>query len=471
MTAPPISRSIPYQDPLNAFAAFADDPFVAFLDSAAEAGGRGRYSYIAADPFAKITATDRPRLDGKPQNGDPFSVLQHQLTSRTVGADPDLPPFQSGAVGFLGYELARHLENLPGESETGLDMPDMAIGLYDTVAAFDTHERRAWIVASDTAGPQYPDRAAAPERLAAMAVRIAEAAPGLGEIDWSEAGSWRPEVSRADYEDIVRRTVAYIHAGDIFQANITHRMLGRKPPGLTPFALYRRLRKLSPAPFAAYLKGDDHAIASASPERYLRLCADGRVSTRPIKGTRPRGDTHQADVALAEELMASEKDRAENLMIVDLLRNDLSRVCRIGSVEVSQLHALESFANVHHLVSEVRGRLTPNRDAVDLLRAAFPGGSITGAPKIRAMEIINELEPARRGPYCGAIAWMGFDGAMESSIVIRTLVIRDSDVVAQAGGGIVADSDPAAEYAETMDKAGALLASLDPGFDVSQLAS
>jgi para-aminobenzoate synthetase component 1 len=224
------------------------------------------------------------------------------------------------------------------------------------------------------------------------------------------------------------------------------------------------LRALSPAPFSAFLTvPDGTAIASASPERFLGLDAQGHVVTRPIKGTRPRGRTRAEDEALARELVGSEKDQAENLMIVDLLRNDLSRVCRLGSVAVGELAGLESFANVHHLVSEVRGTLFPNLGPVDLLRATFPGGSITGAPKIRAMEIINELEPARRGPYCGAVAWIGFDGAMDSSIVIRTLVIKDGRVAAQAGAGIVADSDPAAEYDETMDKAWALLQSLDPG--------
>ena len=300
-------------------------------------------------------------------------------------------------------------------------------------------------------------------RAEVMAARLAEAPP-LPPVDWRPAGSWRPELSRRHYEDMVSRAISYIHAGDIFQANLTQRLLGTRPEGLSPFMLYRRLRALSPAPFGAYLTaGPGLAIASASPERFLKLTPGGHVSTRPIKGTRPRGRTPAEDEKLARDLTGSEKDQAENLMIVDLLRNDLSRVCRLGSVEVKELAGLESFANVHHLVSEVRGTLFPNRGAVDLLRATFPGGSVTGAPKIRAMEIINELEPARRGPYCGAIAWIGFDGAMDSSIVIRTLVIKDRQVAAQAGGGIVADSDPGAEYEEAMDKAWAMLQSLDPG--------
>jgi para-aminobenzoate synthetase component 1 len=298
-----------------------------------------------------------------------------------------------------------------------------------------------------------------------MLTRLNGAAAVLPEPDWRVRGAWRPEVSRARYQAMVRRAVEYIRAGDIFQANVTQRIIGRRPAGLDPFTLYRRLRSLSPAPFAAFVNTGRASILSASPERFLRLGAEGDVDTRPIKGTRPRGRGRRQDRGLAAALLASEKDRAENLMIVDLLRNDLSRVCRIGSVTVRELCALESFANVHHLVSEVRGRLDVGTGAVDLLRAAFPGGSVTGAPKIRAIEIINELEPARRGPYCGAIAWLGFDGAMEASIVIRTMVMRGDDIVAQAGGGIVADSEPADEYAESMDKAGALLQSLDPGFE------
>ena len=288
--------------------------------------------------------------------------------------------------------------------------------------------------------------------------------PSLPPVDWHPAGVWKAELSRGVYEDMVKRALGYIYAGDIFQANLTQRLLADLPGGLDPFMLYRRLRALSPAPFGAYLSvGEGAAIASASPERFMALTRDGHVTTRPIKGTRPRGRDSEEDDRFARDLVSSEKDMAENLMIVDLLRNDLSRVCRLGSVGVSELARLESFANVHHLVSEVHGTLFPNLGPVDLLRATFPGGSITGAPKIRAMEVINELEPARRGPYCGAVAWIGFDGAMDSSIIIRTLAIKDGRVAAQAGGGIVADSDLAAEFDETMDKVWPLLQSLDPG--------
>jgi para-aminobenzoate synthetase component 1 len=270
-------------------------------------------------------------------------------------------------------------------------------------------------------------------------------------------------MTRARYEAMIRRAIEYIYAGDVFQVNLAQRFVGRFDRRADPFALYRRLRALNPAPYAAFLRPDaESAVVSASPECFLRLTAEGHVATWPIKGTCPRGTTPEEDAALAAALQRSDKDRAENLMIVDLLRNDLSRVCAIGSVETIKLFALESFATVHHLVSEVRGDLMPGTGAVDLLRATFPGGSITGAPKIRAMEIIGELEPVRRGPYCGAVAWLGFDGAMEASIVIRTLTVAGDRVAAQAGGGIVADSDPAREYAETLDKIGPLLRAFDP---------
>jgi para-aminobenzoate synthetase component 1 len=462
MTVRPYIIPLTYRDPIEVFAAFADDPTSVFLDSAAQSGGRGRYAYIAVDPYQIIKAAEI---------GDPFSELEAALKSVRIHKDHRLPPFQGGAVGFFGYELGRHLEQLP-KPKRGLSIPDMVIGLFDTVAAFDTLTKKAWIVAQDVVpnfgktnfneSELFNVRQPMANRAKAMASRISEASPEVP-IDWTAFGNWREDLSRTEYEAMVTRVIDYIYAGDIFQANITQRLLADLPDGLSPFMLYRRLRALSPAPFGAYLSFDKTAILSASPERFLSLDPQGLAVTRPIKGTRPRGYNADNDKAMAKELLDSEKDRAENLMIVDLLRNDLSRVCRLGSVEVSELASLESFANVHHLVSEVRGTLFPNLGPVNLLRATFPGGSITGAPKIRAMEIINELEPVRRGPYCGAIAWIGFDGAMDSSIVIRTLVIEGGLVAAQAGGGIVADSQPSAEFNEAMDKAWPLLQSLDPG--------
>jgi para-aminobenzoate synthetase component I len=267
--------------------------------------------------------------------------------------------------------------------------------------------------------------------------------------------------TRAGYEEAVRRVVDHILAGDVFQVNISQRLSAPLPPALTPFGLFRRLQRANPAPFCAYVASAGTVVACSSPERFLRL-EGGEVETRPIKGTRPRGADPEEDDRLAAELAASEKDRAENVMIVDLLRNDLSRVCADGSVAVPQLCRVERFARVMHLVSSVTGTLRPGLGAVDLLEACFPGGSITGAPKIRAMQIIAELEPVRRGPYCGAVGHAGWDGSLDTGVVIRTLVVRDGRVTFGAGGGVVADSDPASEYEETMAKAGALIAALSP---------
>jgi len=270
----------------------------------------------------------------------------------------------------------------------------------------------------------------------------------------------RSNFTRAGYLDAAARVIEYVYAGDIFQANLSQRL--QAPLAGTPFELYRRLRQRNPAPFAAYLDFGDVVVASSSPERFLRVDDGRRVETRPIKGTRPRGVGPEHDAALALALAESDKDMAENVMIVDLLRNDLSRVCRPGSVRVPELFALEHYQTVHHLVSTVVGELAPQRDALDLLRAAFPGGSITGAPKVRAMQIIAELEPTQRAVYCGSIGYVSVTGALDTSIVIRTYLVIGRDVYFQVGGGIVADSDPAQEYRETLDKARGLIAALEP---------
>jgi len=449
--AAPIAVPIPYRDPVAAFAPFARESWAALLDSAEEHATRGRFAYIAVDPFTTM-------IWRVGDAGDPFALLRAKLPLDLAPALPGLPPFQGGALGLFGYELGGCFERLPQPRAAPPASPDLAIGLYDTVAAFDLAQRSAWVIARDVPGAP-GGRPPARARAEALAAKIRAAQP-LSFPDWSARGNWRVETGRARFEAMVGACVDYIRAGDIFQANITHRFLADLPPGLDAFTLYRRLRRLTPSPFAAFFNAPGLQLLSASPERFLALDRSGRIETRPIKGTRPRGADPAEDARYVAELRASEKDRAENLMIVDLLRNDLSRVAAVGTVRVPELFTLETFARVHHLVSAVEGRLAPGFGALDLLAAAFPGGSVTGAPKIRALEIIHELEPARRGPYCGALAWIGFDGAMDSSIVIRTLWIADGQVVAQAGGGIVADSIPAAEYEETMVKAAPLLAAL-----------
>ncbi len=447
----PVAQEIAYIDPVRAFAPFAGQPYAMFFDSADDGNGRGRYAYIAVDPVDTLCLA----ADGDLDERAPFTDLQQLLGRGRTVADPALPPFQTGVCGVLGYELGRYVETLP-DPKPGTGFPDMVLGLYDTVVAFDTFAGRAWIVATDIDAA----RPSAARRTAALAERVG-AVPALPDLPGAAASDWQWALDEDDYRNAVHAAIEYIHAGDIFQANITARAAAQLPADLEPFALYRRLRWASPAPFAAFVNaGGGHYLLSASPERFLSMDPAGRIATRPIKGTRPRGATFERDAALATELTASEKDKAENLMIVDLLRNDISRVAMIGSVGVTALHELETFANVHHLVSEVVGKLRPGCNVADLLRAAFPGGSVTGAPKIRAMEIIHELEPVRRGPYCGSVFWAGFDGSMDSSIVIRSLAISGRTVYAHAGGGIVADSDPGDEYREMRTKAQALLASL-----------
>ncbi|MCX8101697.1 MAG: aminodeoxychorismate synthase component I [Geminicoccaceae bacterium] len=454
-------REIPFLDPLRAFAAVRDLPAPVLLDSARLDPGLGRWSYLAADPFLVLSSRDgRIRLGDERRTGDPWTFLERCLVRFRLPVDASVPPpFRTGVVGWIGYEAARHLERLPAAAGDAPAFPDLELGFYDAIAAFDLVDRRAWILSSGF--PELAPEARLARRSARsqwLVERLARAPelPPPNPIRVAEPAS---NFTRADFEAAVQRAIDYVLAGDIFQVNLAQRFSTALPEGLDPFDLYRRLRRINPAPMAAFLDFGRTVIASASPERFLRL-EGSRVETRPIKGTRPRGRSPQEDEALARDLLESEKDRAENVMIVDLLRNDLSRVCRPHSVRVPELCILERHPTVHHLVSTVTGELSPGRGPVDLLRATFPGGSITGAPKIRAMEIIAELEPDRRGPYCGTILWLGFDGGMDSAITIRTLAIRDRVLTFAAGGGITALSEPAAEYEETMAKARALLRAL-----------
>ena len=457
-----LTREIPYADPVDLFAVVADDPHAALLHSAVH-DERGRHSFIAMEPFRVLSCRDgRTRVDGEPVPGSPFAVLRDELERHPLVAVPGLGPLQGGAVGVLGYELGRHLESVPQPPPDALDLPEMEMLLCDLIVALDHDERRATIISSGLPEADPPARRArAQARLDHAERRLRAATPLAPPPDPAAAPRIESTFARPAYELAVRRVIDYILAGDIFQANLSQRFSAELPPELTPFDLFRRLQAVNPAPFAAYLKLGEVVVASSSPERFLRM-REGTVETRPIKGTRPRGATAREDDALAAELVASEKDRAENVMIVDLLRNDLSRVCRDGSVAVPQLCVLERFATVMHLVSAVTGVLRPGVGAVDVLAACFPGGSITGAPKIRAMEIIAELEPTRRGPYCGALGYLGFDGALDTSIVIRTYVIRGRTVTFQAGGGVVADSTPAGEYEEALAKARAMVDALSP---------
>ncbi|HLS48121.1 MAG TPA: aminodeoxychorismate synthase component I [Gemmatimonadales bacterium] len=441
--------------PLEVSERLASLPGLLLLDSAAR-GSLGRASYVMADPVQVLSG----RVPA-----DTLAAARELLTGHAAPADPSLPPFQGGLAGVIGYDYGRVLERLPAPHLDDLDVPDVWLGLYDWVIAWDHEAERAWLVSTGI-----PHRGAAARD---HAQRRADAVLGLLRAPASPspdarasqatpaapaaATGIRSNFTRPEYLAAVQRVRDYILAGDVFQVNISQRFDAAL--ALEPFELYRRLRERNPASYAAFLDAGAFQVLSASPERFLRL--DGNlVETRPIKGTRPRSADPVEDAALAGELRASEKDRAENVMIVDLLRNDLSRVCRPGTVAVPDLLALDSLPTVHHLVSTVTGELESGNTAFDLLRAAFPGGSITGAPKVRAMEIIAELEPTRRAVYCGSIGYFSVTGAMDTSIVIRTYLVAGGRVYFQAGGGIVADSDPAAEYAETLDKARALIDAL-----------
>ncbi len=450
--AEPHIEEVPYRvDSVPRFAPWAAAPWSIFLDSCGWEGERGRYDVLAAAPYITLTTqgahTEVLGPDGlSVSQGNPFALVRRALGERGPGS-ADVP-FCGGAMGYFAYDLARQFERLPAWAQADIAMPDMAIGIYDWALVVDHRERRAFLVAAHRDAQtleQWPAiRAAAlsPEGRPPTRRAFRVLSPVLSNL------------RREDYAEAFGRIQSYIRAGDCYQVNLAQRYSARAEGD--PWSAYCRLRELNPAPFSAYFKLPEGAVLSSSPERFLRVRASA-VETRPIKGTRPRGATQAEDLALAEALRTSPKDRAENLMIVDLLRNDLGKTCAIGSVQVPELFAVESYTTVHHLVSTVVGRLAAGHDALDLLAGCFPGGSITGAPKLRAMQIIEELEPHRRNIYCGALGYISHHGDMDTNIAIRTLVSSAGWIHAWAGGGIVADSEREAEYQETLDKAQALL--------------
>ncbi|WP_033069613.1 aminodeoxychorismate synthase component I [Thalassospira australica] len=460
----------PYIEPVDAYGAFASFADSHFLDS----GDRDRFSYIVVSPFHKLTAKNgQVELDGFAVPGNPFAVLADLMARYVQETHSDLPPFQGGAVGYFGYELAHQTEELPRADNDWLSMPDMAVGIYDLVIAFDQQERRMWLVSTglpEKTGPARKQRAQDRLALVKKYLRLARPLTDFPNAPHRpEVAGWKSNFDRAGYEESVQKVIDYIYAGDIFQANLSQRFRAEYRNDSIPerFGLYRRLRDISPAPFGAFLNFGNVAVLSNSPERFLKV-SNSHIETKPIKGTRPRGETPLSDAELAQELMLSAKDRSENIMIVDLLRNDISKVSKAHTVQTPAICALESYANVHHLVSTVTGELMDGKTPIDALRACFPGGSITGAPKIRAMEIITELENTTRGAYCGAIGYIGFDGTMDTNIAIRTLCVNAGKMAFNVGGGIVADSDPAMEYDETLVKAAKMFELF--GIDVEELA-
>ncbi|MFO0896207.1 MAG: anthranilate synthase component I family protein [Pirellulales bacterium] len=452
-------------EPEQAFARFAAQPHCVFFDSALRHPTLGRYSFVACDPFEWHQAPWEPA-------GDPLAELQTLLSAFQAIPVPLLPPFQGGAAGLFGYDLGQTLERLPRPRYDEFRWPPLAVGLYDVVLAYDHAQGKAWLISQGWPESDPARRATRAQQRIDQMRAVLSAPPGKWPRAAGEAvdpTQLAPQHSFADrpglssnfapgeYLQAIERGIEYIRAGDIFQVNLAQRLLARATA--SPVELYLRLRRQNPATFAGYFDLGDRQLASASPERFLQL-RGGLAETRPIKGTRGRLRRPEADLFAGDDLLASDKDRAENVMIVDLLRNDLSRVCLPDTVQVTQLCELEVYAYVQHLVSAVQGRLQTGLGAIDLLRAAFPGGSITGAPKVRAMEIIAELEPTARGPYCGSLGYLSGDGSLDTNILIRTIAASGGWWQAAVGGGIVAPSDPQLEYAETWHKAAGLLRAL-----------
>ncbi|MBK5940483.1 aminodeoxychorismate synthase component I [Halochromatium roseum] len=494
-------NELPYRaDSASLFAPLSNQPWAMFLDSAAACGGSGRWDILVADPSATLVTRGAITevCDAKGCRGsraDPFALLREALGPSTkTSAEHSFAalPFAGGAVGWFGYDLARRIEHLPAQAIDAEGLPEMAIGIFDWALLVDHAEHRSWLVGAGRdartrarwphllrqfseilSSPQTDEssalaakpppatasRPASTDQLGCSPMTHVACPPLRAKNSLHASGPLRSNLSPSAYAAAFAHIKGYIRAGDCYQINLAQRFAARATGD--PWSAYRRLRQLNPAPFSAYLQTPFGQILSSSPERFLAL-REGRVETRPIKGTRPRSADPQADAALKRALAESPKDRAENLMIVDLLRNDLGRVCRPGSIQVPELFAIESYASVHHLVSTITGELRTDQDATSLLRACFPGGSITGAPKIRAMEIIERLEPHRRGVYCGAIGYLGFDGAMDTNIAIRTIVHSAGQVRFWSGGGLVHDSDCEQEYLETFDKAARLIELLAP---------
>ncbi len=456
---PPFLYEISDIDPIEAFLAIKHIPYSLLLDSADKKHPASRYSYVMCMPVETIEAKNdsitvtnwEQRLSLK---GNPFELLQDRLSSwvNDVKRLEGLPPFQGGAAGLFGYDLARSLEKLPDNNHDKNAVPDLAVGIYDQVLAFDHLRKRSYIF---THAHNEEEAIKKRDHFIKLITQKIDA-PAYEKQD--PPLNWSSNFDEDSYCEAVQKTIDYIYAGDIFQANLSQCFTAPRPENLDPFIHYCHMREVNPAPFACYMNIGDIKISSVSPERFITI-NDGLIETCPVKGTKPRSDNIVEDKNNKKELLESEKERAENTMIVDLLRNDLSKICIPDSVEVTRLCELESFASVHHLVSTVQARLAKNKTPVDVLRACFPGGSITGAPKIRAMEIIGELETIDRGAYCGSIGYIGFDGSMDTNILIRTLTYDDDTITLQAGGGVVAESAPKTEYQETLDKASAIFQS------------
>ena len=442
----------------------------------------GRYSFLATDPFLEIeacgnwvsinsssgvSASGAPILQTRRfESADPLHELQDQVTKVRAATLPELPPFSSGAVGYAGYDVVRYVEDLPNAPEDDRRIPDLSFAFYDQVVVFDHVDKTIVVVVMarvDRAGADlrqsYDD---ACRRVDALVTRLAEQPCDLAPVDIATDDGLAVEhasnFTQSDFEAAVRKCVEYIRAGDIFQVVFSQRL--EVPIRAHPFEIYRTLRVVNPSPFMFYLRTPSTVLVGSSPEIMVRV-VDGHITTRPLAGTRPRGATEEEDRRLAKELLADPKERAEHVMLVDLGRNDVGRVARYGSVELSDVMTIERYSHVMHITSNVGGQLADGKTAFDALWACLPAGTVSGAPKVRAMQIIDEVEPHRRGPYAGAVGYVDFNGNMDTCIALRTIVIQDDKAYVQAGAGIVADSVPANEWQETLNKARGLLKAIE----------
>lgn len=449
--------------PLEAFCRFISQTNLFFLDSALPVKGISRYSFLGFNPFlimkakhGKITLTDK---DGVLEiKGNPFEHLRELLHQFSFISTKEFIPFQCGVVGYFSYDLCHFIERLPSKAAGDIGLPDMYLGFYDTIIFYDNFLEKCYVI-----GVNFGLDNTVKDRMEHIVTVLREKTDTVSQPEDCKRNSGISETAlrfnftKELYMDAIRKIKEYIAAGDVYQVNLSQRIEAHTD--IPPYELYKILRMVNPAPFSCYLAFDDVAVISSSPERFLNV-HNRHVQTRPIKGTRPRGKDKETDEIMKQALLSSPKDDAELTMIIDLERNDLGRVCNYGSVQVVEKKILETYPTVHHLVSTIEGDLHERYDLTDLLKATFPGGSITGAPKIRAMQIIDELEPTKRSVYTGTIGYISFHGDADLSIAIRTFVMKDKTVYFQVGSGIVADSNEEEEYEETMHKAKALIDSL-----------
>ena len=458
-------------DPVFLYGFLRNEPYSSLLDSGMDRGKLGRFSFIGYDPFMVLKAKGENievmTADGtEKMKANPFQFLRSLLLHYETEPAKGEIPFSSGCTGYFSYDLRYFVEELPSTADDDIALPDIILAFYDVVLIFDNLLKKTYISSSGLPHLDTKKNSSCAETRLESAKRFVYSIPSdifndrrpfyrNGRPDYSGISS---NFTRNRYKEAIKRAKDYITEGDIYQVNLSQRLSAEFSGD--SFELYKTLRRINPAPFAAYLNYENFQVISASPERFLRI--SGRdVETRPIKGTRPRGVNDNEDAKLKDELIQSEKDRAEHLMIVDLERNDMGRVSQYGSVHPSEFIITESYSTVHHLVSTVNGKLKDGLNIVDCLMNCFPGGSITGAPKIRAMEIIEELEPTKRGIYTGSIGYIDFSGDADLSIVIRTVIAKAGVLYFQVGGGIVADSDADKEFDETMDKARAIIEAIN----------